>query len=287
VDACTWARCDAETSPNGALLPPVTALGRSADRGRLVLPVDRPAWLGRGLVDRPPGRCPYPPQADATDATFDQIRDLVTLLGDDGPVPLFAFDAGYDPIALSAGLAGTRAGVLVRIRSDRVFYTDPTRHRPARWADRGVTATGSPAPMQIPGLLLTPSLLPTTLSTTRCVCRPGWVASQAGPVWPLGQHRRPADRAGQHHPGRGGASAQAHQPSPKPCGCGGPDPPLPILVSAGRRICVVSILSTPTGSPKASWAGPPLRYELLSRPTVGPDSSLPLHPTASGPRPDR
>ena len=53
------------------------------------------------------------------------MGDLVDRLGDDGPVPLFVFDAGYDPIALGAGLADTRAQVLVRIRSDRLFYPDP------------------------------------------------------------------------------------------------------------------------------------------------------------------
>jgi len=50
---------------------------------------------------------------------------FVGRLGDAGAVPLFVFDAGYDPIALGHGLAGTRASVLVRIRSDRLFYADP------------------------------------------------------------------------------------------------------------------------------------------------------------------
>ena len=41
-------------------------------------------------------------------------------------MPLFAFDAGYDPVPLSLGLADTRAAILVRLRSDRCFYADPT-----------------------------------------------------------------------------------------------------------------------------------------------------------------
>ena len=55
---------------------------------------------------------------------------------------MFVFDAGYDPIALTAGLAGTRAQVLVRIRGDRVFYRDPSsratgrRRAPARHGRR-------------------------------------------------------------------------------------------------------------------------------------------------------
>jgi hypothetical protein len=44
----------------------------------------------------------------------------------DGLPPLFVFDAGYDPVPLSLGLAATRAAILVRLRSDRCFYADPT-----------------------------------------------------------------------------------------------------------------------------------------------------------------
>ncbi len=57
--------------------------------------------------------------------TAQQVQRLVALLPADGPAPLFVFDAGCDPIALSVGLADCHAAVLVRIRSDRVFYPDP------------------------------------------------------------------------------------------------------------------------------------------------------------------
>jgi hypothetical protein len=43
-------------------------------------------------------------------------------------VPMFVLDAGYDPIALSSALA-VRAQILCRIKSDRVFYTDPSPRR--------------------------------------------------------------------------------------------------------------------------------------------------------------
>jgi hypothetical protein len=42
---------------------------------------------------------------------------------------VFVFDAGYDPVAISEGLKHERAQVLVRLRSDRVFYTDPPAGR--------------------------------------------------------------------------------------------------------------------------------------------------------------
>jgi hypothetical protein len=65
------------------------------------------------------------PLLDATTVTVEQIRRMLRLLGDTGDVPLFVFDAGYDPIALGHDLADVRAEVLTRIRDDRVFYGDP------------------------------------------------------------------------------------------------------------------------------------------------------------------
>jgi hypothetical protein len=47
-----------------------------------------------------------------------------------GPVPMFVFDAGYDPIALTHALTDLRASVVVRIRDDRVFYPDPVAPAP-------------------------------------------------------------------------------------------------------------------------------------------------------------
>ncbi len=70
------------------------------------------------------------PAEDTGRATATQIEALVGRLGAEGPVPLFVFDAGYDPIALSVDLASVRAQILVRIRSDRVFFPDPET-RPA------------------------------------------------------------------------------------------------------------------------------------------------------------
>lgn len=40
------------------------------------------------------------------------------------------FDAGYDLIALTDALSTVRANIVVRIRGERVFYTDPTAAAP-------------------------------------------------------------------------------------------------------------------------------------------------------------
>jgi hypothetical protein len=45
-------------------------------------------------------------------------------------VPLFIFDAGYDPVKLQQGLEESRAQILVRLRAGRCFYADPRRPRP-------------------------------------------------------------------------------------------------------------------------------------------------------------
>ncbi len=104
VDASSWPRCDAETSPErGFYYPPVATLQRSTDRRRLIISVDHPAELVARLA-----------------AADDRA----------GPVPMFVFDAGYDPIALTHALTDLRASVVVRIRDDRVFYPDPVAPAP-------------------------------------------------------------------------------------------------------------------------------------------------------------
>src|SRR5207249_11018343 len=57
-----------------------------------------------------------------------QIGELMEHRPADAPLPLFVFDAGYDPPSLARELAeldGQRVAVLVRLRSDRCFYADP------------------------------------------------------------------------------------------------------------------------------------------------------------------
>ena len=73
-----------------------------------------------------------------------------------GAAPLFVFDAGYDPIALTVDLADLPVAVLAGIRGDRVFYTDPATRaagqlgRPRRHGARFrcTDPTGWPTPEQ-------------------------------------------------------------------------------------------------------------------------------------------
>jgi hypothetical protein len=146
VDASTWDRPDAETSPERGFY--YSASKHSA--GQPIAAGWSYQWiaqLGWNLDSwtAPLDATRIPPDADTTTATIEQVSRLVELLPADQAVPLFVFDAGYDPIAIGHGLAATRAQILVRIRDDRVFYTDPpappkrptqTRGRPRRHGRR-------------------------------------------------------------------------------------------------------------------------------------------------------
>ncbi|HZW42919.1 MAG TPA: NF041680 family putative transposase [Dermatophilaceae bacterium] len=131
VDASTWARCDAETSPERGFYYSASkhSAGKPIVAGWSYQWVTGLDWANNSWT-APMDARRIPPKADATDLTVDQVRDLVTRLGETGTTPVFCLDAGYDPIALTHELADVAAGIVVRIRDDRVFYTDPTPPAP-------------------------------------------------------------------------------------------------------------------------------------------------------------
>ncbi len=126
VDASTWDRCDAETSPERGFYYSASkhSAGQPIVAGWSYQWITQLDWAPDSWT-APLDAMRIPPHADATTATIEQVRRLIGLLGHDRDVPMFVFDAGYDPIALGAGLAGVRAQVLVRISSGRVFHPDP------------------------------------------------------------------------------------------------------------------------------------------------------------------
>ena len=143
VDASTWDRCDAECSPERGFY--YSASKHSA--GQPIVAGWSYQWIAQLDLSADSWTAPLDarrirPDQDATTATIEQVQELVERLGTTGAVPMFVFDAGYDPIALTAGLETTRAQVLVRIRGDRVFYRDPSTRaapsvgRPARHGRR-------------------------------------------------------------------------------------------------------------------------------------------------------
>lgn len=137
VDASVWERCDAECSPERGFY--YSASKHSA--GQPIVAGWSFQWICQLCFAPDSWTAPLDvqrisPLEDTTTATIDQLRRLVGRLPTDGEVPLFVFDAGYDPIALAEGLQGDRVQTLCRIRDDRVFYGDPPS-RPNRPAGTG------------------------------------------------------------------------------------------------------------------------------------------------------
>jgi len=133
VDASTFDRCDAETSPERGFYYSASkhSAGQPIVAGWHYQWICQLSWASDSWT-APLDAMRIPPSSDETTSTIDQIRRLVGLLPTDGEVPLLVLDAGYDPIAIGHDLSDCRCEVLCRIRDDRVFYGDapPRPNRP-------------------------------------------------------------------------------------------------------------------------------------------------------------
>jgi DDE superfamily endonuclease len=131
VDGTSWPRCDAETSPQRGYYyhPSRHSAGKPIVAGWWYQQISQ-LNFGKDSWTWPVDCRRIQPLDDQVTATAGQVRDLLSRLGPTAVVPLFAFDGGYDPIALADELCRENAQILVRIKGDRVFYADP----PARAA---------------------------------------------------------------------------------------------------------------------------------------------------------
>jgi hypothetical protein len=112
------------------LLSSVPPLGGAAHCRRLGLPVRRTTGLRARELDRPRGDVErLRPAQDANVVAAQQVEALLGRL-EEGVVPLFVFDAGYDPLKLQLGLEGSPCQILVRLRAGRRFYGDPSLSDP-------------------------------------------------------------------------------------------------------------------------------------------------------------
>jgi hypothetical protein len=156
LDTSVWPRDDAETSPERGYHS--SASRQSA--GQPIVTGWSYGWLAQLSSTHDSWTAPLDvrrvaPMDDAHAVGAAQIRDLLGRLPVGGPVPLFVFDAGYDPEKLARALGdldGTRAAVLVRLRSGRCFYADPDRQprtgRPRRHGRK--LACDDPSPWWAP-----------------------------------------------------------------------------------------------------------------------------------------
>jgi DDE superfamily endonuclease/Transposase DDE domain len=131
VDASVWPRCDAETSPDRGFYhhPYRHSHGQPIVAG----------WNYSWLVQLPP-RCAswtaplrvrrIIPGENLSLVAAAQIRSWLEQAPPATVLPIFTFDAGYEPIHLSLALADLRVGLLVRLRAGRCFYADPTSQPP-------------------------------------------------------------------------------------------------------------------------------------------------------------
>jgi hypothetical protein len=132
VDVSVWPRCDAEASPGRGFYyhPSRHSAGQPIVAGWAY------QWLAQLSFDRDSWTAPLDarrvhPAENANAVAVEQIEALLARLPPSDRAPLFVFDAGYDPVQLTQGVAGIPAAILVRLRSDRCFYADPPPAAPS------------------------------------------------------------------------------------------------------------------------------------------------------------
>src|SRR6266702_468928 len=226
VDVTTWPRCDAECSPARGYYyhPSRHSAGQPIIAGWAYqwvcqLGFERDSWTAPVDARR------LDPLDDTDRTAAAQVRALLARLPAGGPVPLVAFDAGYDSAQLSLDLADLPVAVLVRLRSDRCFYADPPPRPPG--------ATGRPRRHGAKLAFADPTTWPAPTATLVASDEQyGTVTVQA---W-AGLHPKQ-----QRHPGRGSGG------------------PRPIVRGTILRVAVERVPAR-TRPPKVGWlwwAGPP------------------------------
>jgi hypothetical protein len=128
VDVSVWDRCDAESSPERGFYyhPSRHSAGQPIVAGwayQFIAQLNfvRESWTA------PVDALRVHPMEDANVVAVEQVKGLLGRLGKEASgVPLFVFDAGYDPVKVQQGLEGSRCQILLRLRAGRRFYADPS-----------------------------------------------------------------------------------------------------------------------------------------------------------------
>ena len=131
VDTSVWPRCDAECSPERGFYyhPSRHSAGQPIVAGwayQFIAQLNfvRESWTAPVDVER------VLPTQDANEVAAEHVKALLERLGKGRTVPLFVFDAGYDPVKLQQGLEGSPCQMVVRLRAGRRFYGDPSLSDP-------------------------------------------------------------------------------------------------------------------------------------------------------------
>jgi hypothetical protein len=127
VDVSVWDRCDAESSAERGFYyhPSRHSAGQPIVAGwayQFIAQLNfiRESWTA------PVDALRVHPMEDANMVAAGQVKGLLGRLGKEESVPLFVFDAGYDPVKVQQGLEGTQCQILIRLRAGRRFYADPS-----------------------------------------------------------------------------------------------------------------------------------------------------------------
>src|SRR5919107_807687 len=127
VDMSVWDRCDAESSPQRGFYyhPSRHSAGQPIVAGwayQFIAQLNfvRESWTA------PVDALRVHPMEDANIVAAGQVKGLLSRLGKEASVPLFIFDAGYDPVKVQQRLEGSRCQILIRLRAGRRFYADPS-----------------------------------------------------------------------------------------------------------------------------------------------------------------
>lgn len=131
VDASVWARCDAETSPERAFYhhPSRHSAGQPIVAGwayHWIAQVSfaHDSWTAPSKIRR------LKPGDNINHVAVEQIKELLQDAPEAAPLPIFVFDAGYEPGQLALAWGSLHAAALTRLRSGRCFYADPTEVAP-------------------------------------------------------------------------------------------------------------------------------------------------------------
>ena len=127
VDVSVWPRCDAECSPERGFYyhPSRHSAGQPIVAGWAYQFVAQLNFVRESWTAPVDARRVRPDQETNAVAT-EQIEGLLGRSSMVCGVPLFVFDAGYDPVKLQQGLGGHACQILVRLRAGRRFYGDPS-----------------------------------------------------------------------------------------------------------------------------------------------------------------
>lgn len=274
VDASTWDRCDAETSPERGFY--YSASKHSAGQPIVAgwsyqwvsqldwAPDSWTAWLDVRRIA---------PGEDATTATVEQVRRLVGLLPADGG-PSRCSSSTPDTTPSPSAPAWRTPGRRCWCASAPTVCSTPTPPRCRRGPGVGRAATRPPLrPVGAGQLDATGGGAHRRRPPLRHRAGPGLARSapQARRPRPVGRRRRPADCARDRHPGRGRAPPQAHRP--------GRQDPVAVVVGARhprpRRVLAGVLVNAAALRHRAHL---PVRQEH-----AGLDDAVPAHPRAGGP----